>query len=113
MTWPKWLTPFRTTARMTALRPGQSPPPVRIPMRAMLLLRVDGLPAIFPLGPGRGNSLNHAGREAEKDHMRLRSRFLRALGGGAAAVAVALAASAPAVADDLTSLQDRAQSVGD
>jgi rare lipoprotein A len=45
--------------------------------------------------------------------MRLRSRLLRALGGAAAAVAVALAASAPAVADDLTTLQDRAQSVAD
>src|SRR5690348_5568553 len=27
--------PLRTIARMTALRPGQSPPPVRTPMRAM------------------------------------------------------------------------------
>jgi hypothetical protein len=31
-------TPFRTTARMTALSPGQSPPPVRTPMRTALLL---------------------------------------------------------------------------
>src|SRR5687767_13340151 len=27
--------PLRTTARMTALRPGQSPPPVRSPIRAI------------------------------------------------------------------------------
>src|SRR5918992_4344876 len=27
--------PLRTTARMTALRPGQSPPPVSTPIRAM------------------------------------------------------------------------------
>ena len=26
-------TPFRTTARITAFRPGQSPPPVNIPIR--------------------------------------------------------------------------------
>src|SRR5881227_512696 len=29
--------PFRTTARITAFRPGQSPPPVRSPMRIGLL----------------------------------------------------------------------------
>src|SRR5882757_1889897 len=33
MLWPKTPSPFRTTARMTALRPGQSPPPVRMPIR--------------------------------------------------------------------------------
>jgi hypothetical protein len=32
-------TPFRTTARMTAFRPGQSPPPVRTPMRTAVLPR--------------------------------------------------------------------------
>ena len=31
--WPCAPTPSRTTARITALRPGQSPPPVRTPMR--------------------------------------------------------------------------------
>src|SRR5436190_17717923 len=31
---PPAVTALRTTARMTALRPGQSPPPVRIPTRA-------------------------------------------------------------------------------
>ena len=31
--WPYSSMPLRTTARMTALRPGQSPPPVRTPMR--------------------------------------------------------------------------------
>src|SRR5262245_38135658 len=29
---PYWPSPFRTTARMTALSPGQSPPPVRMPI---------------------------------------------------------------------------------
>src|SRR3954454_17604555 len=32
---PWTLTALRTTPRMTALRPGQSPPPVRMPTRAM------------------------------------------------------------------------------
>ena len=31
--WPYTVSPLRTTARMTALRPGQSPPPVNIPIR--------------------------------------------------------------------------------
>src|SRR5919108_6608808 len=35
MLWPWAVTPLRTTARITALRPGQSPPPVRIPTRAI------------------------------------------------------------------------------
>src|SRR6478735_3468262 len=36
MIWCPWrLTPARTTPRITALRPGQSPPPVRMPKRAI------------------------------------------------------------------------------
>src|SRR5690606_26568524 len=34
-------TPLRTMARMTALRPGQSPPPVSTPIRMIASLRVD------------------------------------------------------------------------
>src|SRR3954468_16481040 len=33
ISWPWRLTPARTTPRMTAFRPGQSPPPVSTPMR--------------------------------------------------------------------------------
>src|SRR5919198_5943585 len=33
--WPWRFTPARTTPRMTALSPGQSPPPVRMPIRAI------------------------------------------------------------------------------
>ena len=35
--WPYSFTPLRTTARITALSPGQSPPPVSTPIRIFLL----------------------------------------------------------------------------
>ena len=39
---PYWVVAVRTTERMTALRPGQSPPPVRTPMRTGCLPGVVG-----------------------------------------------------------------------
>ena len=44
---PYSVTPLRTTARMTALRPGQSPPPVSTPTRMVLLMA---------LGTGQGRA---------------------------------------------------------
>src|SRR5436305_11387886 len=52
---PCALMPRRTTARITALRPGQSPPPVRMPMRAT--------GAIYSTPGGRaGTRISRAGR---------------------------------------------------
>src|SRR5918997_2615899 len=48
MAWPCASMPLRTTARMTALSPGQSPPPVSTPMRTAekisAAVRISGLP---------------------------------------------------------------------
>src|SRR5918997_2153548 len=47
MAWPCASMPLRTTARMTALSPGQSPPPVSSPMRTAekisAAVRISGL----------------------------------------------------------------------
>src|ERR671917_131062 len=47
MAWPCASMPLRTTARMTALSPGQSPPPVSTPMRTAekisAAVRISGL----------------------------------------------------------------------
>src|SRR5918999_5630825 len=47
MAWPCASIPLRTTARMTALSPGQSPPPVSTPMRTAetisAAVRISGL----------------------------------------------------------------------
>src|SRR3954468_7652818 len=52
MIWCPWrLTPARTTPRITALRPGQSPPPGRLPKR----------------GIGPGSCQTRAGRETRFD----------------------------------------------
>src|SRR5205085_4242504 len=46
ISWPWTSVPLRTSARIAALRPGQSPPPVSTPIRPIALLRYSSRPDI-------------------------------------------------------------------
>src|SRR5215218_3470930 len=63
MSWPSRPAPARTTPRMTALRPGQSPPPVRTPMRA-----IGGIVA-GSAGGQRDHALPRSERERTPDRL--------------------------------------------
>src|SRR3954470_1136889 len=54
--WPCWSMPLRTTARITAFKPGQSPPPVSTPMRT-----AANIARVRERHPARGYALAAAG----------------------------------------------------
>ena len=70
------LQPALTTARMTAFRPGASPPPVRTPIFLMGFDMVNGDDQMARAAPG-------AGVERHEMSRNVRSFWSIALGGGA------------------------------
>src|SRR5918995_1398546 len=110
---------------MTALRPGQSPPPVSIPIRATYHLLPHGVAPPYRLAYAPNipltrpaslitlfnRLLNKRTTHTDIKDMRLgRGSPLRVLG-VAALLLVALAAARPATAEDLDTLKERAQAI--